>query len=130
VSDKRFTVIYDGDCGVCINLAGVLREWDRNEELEITPSQAPGVKERFPWISQRAYSEALQVVRIPDGTTSQGAAAIETLLNTIPKGRLVSWLFKIPFMRPAAERFYRWFARNRYRMGCGKHCQSGAAGSR
>jgi len=26
-------------------------------------------------------------------------------------------------VRPLAERFYRWFARNRYRLGCGEHCQ-------
>ena len=25
--------------------------------------------------------------------------------------------------RPLAERFYRWFARNRYKFGCGEHCQ-------
>ena len=34
-----------------------------------------------------------------------------------------SWIFSIPFVRPLAERFYRWFARNRYRLGCGEHCQ-------
>jgi predicted DCC family thiol-disulfide oxidoreductase YuxK len=26
-------------------------------------------------------------------------------------------------VRPLAEKFYRWFARNRYRLGCGEHCQ-------
>jgi Uncharacterized protein conserved in bacteria len=130
VTDKRFTVIYDGDCGVCVNLAGMLHKWDSDEELEITPSEAPGVKERFPWIPEKAYSEALQVVRITDGKTTQGAAAIEDLLNALPKGRLISWLFKIPLVRPLAERFYRWFASNRYRMGRGKHCQADAAGSR
>ena len=27
-------------------------------------------------------------------------------------------------VRVIADRFYRWFARNRYRLGCGAHCQS------
>jgi predicted DCC family thiol-disulfide oxidoreductase YuxK len=27
-------------------------------------------------------------------------------------------------VRALADRFYRWFARNRYRLGCGSHCQS------
>jgi predicted DCC family thiol-disulfide oxidoreductase YuxK len=40
----------------------------------------------------------------------------------MPKGKLVSWVFKLPYARPLAERFYRWFARNRYRLGCGEHC--------
>ena len=26
------------------------------------------------------------------------------------------------FMRPLVDRFYRWFARNRYKLGCGVHC--------
>ena len=25
--------------------------------------------------------------------------------------------------RTVADRFYKWFARNRYRLGCGEHCQ-------
>jgi predicted DCC family thiol-disulfide oxidoreductase YuxK len=31
-------------------------------------------------------------------------------------------VFAIPFARTLADRFYRWFARNRYRLGCGEHC--------
>ena len=27
------------------------------------------------------------------------------------------------FARPLADRFYKWFARNRYKLGCGDHCQ-------
>ena len=84
--------------------------------------QAPGVTARFPWIPAKAYLEALQLIG-PAGRTWQGAAAIEQLLTILPKGKLVSWLFKIPFVRPIADRFYRWFARNRYRLGCGEHCQ-------
>ena len=62
------------------------------------------------------------MIRCWDGSTWQAAAALEELLNVLPKGRLISWLFSIPFARPLADRFYRWFARNRYRMGCGQHC--------
>ena len=86
-------------------------------------SQRPGVMARFPWIPARAYTEALQMVAA-DGTTWQGAAAIEKLLDVLPRGRLISWVFRIPFVRTIADRFYRWFARNRYRLGCGAHFQS------
>ncbi len=119
---RRYTVIYDGHCKVCGRMVKYLRKWDRNRELEIIPSQAPGVRARFPWIPQRAYTESVQVVRTSDGMTWQAAAALEEVLKVLPKGRLFAWLFKIPFMRPLADRFYRWFARNRYRMGCGEHC--------
>jgi predicted DCC family thiol-disulfide oxidoreductase YuxK len=118
---RPYTVVYDGTCRVCTRLAGVLVKWDRRRELEVVASQAPGIMARYPWIPARAYAEALQLVG-PGGRTWQGAAAIEQLLNILPKGRLISWLFRIPFMRTIADRFYKWFARNRYNLGCGDHC--------
>ena len=119
---RPYVVIYDGACKVCGRLVKVLVAWDRHRILEIIPSNTPGVAARFPWIPARAYVESVQVVG-PHGETWQGAAAIEQLLDALPKGWLMSWVFSIPFVRPLAERFYRWFARNRYKLGCGDHCQ-------
>jgi predicted DCC family thiol-disulfide oxidoreductase YuxK len=120
---RRYTVVYDGHCKVCGRLVKMLTKWDTGHDLEIIPSQTPEVHARFPWIPPRAYNESVQVIRNTDGKTWQGAGALEELLNVLPKGWLISWLFKIPFARPLAERFYRWFARNRYKLGCGDHCQ-------
>jgi predicted DCC family thiol-disulfide oxidoreductase YuxK len=120
---RAYTVVFDGDCKVCTRLSKVLRDWDRRRQLEVVSSQQPGVMARFPWIPPRAYADALQLVAA-DGTTWQGAAAIEQLLTVLPRGRLISWVFRVPFVRTLADRFYRWFARNRYRLGCGSHCQS------
>jgi predicted DCC family thiol-disulfide oxidoreductase YuxK len=119
---RAYTVIYDGTCGVCTRMVKLLDGWDRNHELEIIPSQAPGARARFPWVPAAAYAESVQVIRERDGKTWQAAAALEELLKVLPKGRAVSWLFKVPFARPIADRSYEWFARNRYRMGCGEHC--------
>lgn len=118
---ESWVVVFDGHCRVCSRVAGVLRAWDRGQ-LEVLPSQAPGVQARFPWIPARAYQESLQLVG-PGGQTWQGAAAIEKLLDVLPRGRWISWIFSIPFARALADRFYRWFARNRYRLGCGEHCR-------
>lgn len=120
---RAYTVVFDGDCKVCTKLTKVLRTWDSTQELEIVSSQQAGVQARFPWIPARAYVEALQLIA-DDGTTWQGSAAIEQLLNVLPRGRWIAWMFKIPFARALADRFYKWFARNRYKMGCGAHCQS------
>ena len=120
---RPYVLVYDGNCNVCGKLVRVLQKWDRDSQrLEIVPSQAPGVHARFPWIPARAYTESVQLVG-PHGHTWQGAAAVEQIIDLMPKGRLVGWVFSIPFVRPLAERFYRWFARNRYRLGCGEHCQ-------
>jgi predicted DCC family thiol-disulfide oxidoreductase YuxK len=101
----------------------MLVKWDRRRELEILPSQTPGLHARFPWIPARAYLESVQVIENASGRTWQGAAALEQILDILPKGKFLSWVFSIPFVRPLAEKIYRWFARNRYHLGCGEHCQ-------
>jgi predicted DCC family thiol-disulfide oxidoreductase YuxK len=121
--NRPYTVVYDGFCKVCNRLVRLLRKWDRTEQLEIVASQQPGVQARFPWIPAKAYTESVQLIAA-NGRTWQGAAAIEHILDVLPKGKLLSWIFSIPFVRPLAEKFYRWFARNRYMLGCGDHCQS------
>lgn len=120
---REWTVMYDGNCNVCRKLVAMLDRWDRGGSLEVVPSQGAGVRARFPWITERAFTESVQVVRASDGRTWQGAAAIEQLLDVLPRGRWISWIFSIPLVRVLAEKFYRWFAKNRYHMGCGQHCQ-------
>jgi predicted DCC family thiol-disulfide oxidoreductase YuxK len=124
---RAYAVVYDGGCGMCARLVARLARWDRHGELEMLPSQQPGVRERFPWIRARAFADSIQVVRVSDGTTWQGAAAVEQLLRVLPRGRWISWIFAIPFARSFAETVYRWVARNRYQMGCGEHCGPHAA---
>jgi predicted DCC family thiol-disulfide oxidoreductase YuxK len=121
--EKQLTVIYDGHCGVCTRLANRVARLDTHGVLEIVPSQAAGVRERFPWISANAYDESLQVVRTSDNRTWEGAAAVEEVVRTLRAGWVVSWLFRIPFARRIAERGYRWFADHRGELGCGDHCQ-------
>jgi predicted DCC family thiol-disulfide oxidoreductase YuxK len=121
--DSAYTVVYDGACRVCGRLARILARWDDRGCFEIIPSQQHGVRARFPWIPDRAYAESLQLIRRSDWRTWQGAAAIEQLLTVLPRGRWISWIFRIPLVRVIADRLYRWFARNRYHLGCGEHCQ-------
>jgi predicted DCC family thiol-disulfide oxidoreductase YuxK len=104
-------------------MVDVLREWDREGRMEIVPSQADGVRQRFPWIPAEAYQESLQVIG-PGGEreTTQGALAVATVIGLLPKGRWIAWMFRVPVLRPLAEWGYRTFARNRYRFGCGDHC--------
>ena len=120
--DRAYTIVYDGACKVCQGLVRRLVKWDRHRVFEILPSQGEGVRARFPWIPARAYAQSVQLIR-RDGRTWQGAAAMEHIADQLPKGKLITWIFSIPFVRPIAERLYRWFSRNRYRLGCGEHCQ-------
>lgn len=119
---RPYTVVYDGTCKVCGRLVKLLNAWDTRNELEVIPSQNTTVLDRFPWIPAKAYAEAVQLIG-PGGKTWQGGAAIEQLLKILPYGMALGWAFRIPFFGTLFERFYRWFARNRYKFGCGQHCQ-------
>lgn len=117
-SERDYVVVYDGFCNVCKRLIGLVEKWDRNFILEAVPSHAAGIAARFPWIPAGDYAESVQVIRTSDGKTWQGAAALEQILNVLPRGNFITWLFTIPFIRPLAEKGYRRFARNRQQLGC------------
>ena len=119
---RPYTVVYDGACKVCTRLVGLLHAWDTKDEIETVPFQNTTVLDRFPWIPSEAYVEAMQLVG-PGGETWQGGDAIEKLLRILPFGGLLGWVFRIPGFGELFARFYRWFARNRYKFGCGEHCQ-------
>lgn len=112
----RLTVVYDGACGVCRRSVELLRDWDRHDRLELVAFQAEGVMERFPQIDEIAFREAVQAIA-PDGRHWSGADAVEKALEQTPKGGRIAWLFTLPLARPVARRFYRWFARNRSKLG-------------
>lgn len=118
---RPYTVVYDGQCKVCGRLVTLLRKWDTRNEIEVIPFQNTTVLDRFPWIPSEAYAEAMQLVG-PGGQTWQGGYAIEQLLKVLPFGMTLGWAFKLPFFGALFNRFYRWFARNRYKFGCGEHC--------
>lgn len=119
---RPYTVVYDGQCKVCGRLVKLLTAWDKRKELEIIPFQNTSVLDRFPWIPSEAYAEAMQLIG-PGGRTWQGGEAIEQLLKILPYGGVFGWTFGIPGFGDLFGRFYRWFARNRYKFGCGEHCQ-------
>lgn len=119
---RPYTVVYDGSCKVCGRLVRLLNRWDAHGLIETAPSQNSDIPARFPWIPANAYVEAMQLIG-PGGKTWAGARAIEQLLDILPRGWMFGWLFKLPFVGAVADRGYRWFARNRYKFGCGDHCQ-------
>ena len=119
-----YTVIYDGDCSVCLRFIDYLRRLDPEGAVEVVAYQEDGVPARFPWIDPARFDEALQLVGPDAGPrdTWEGARAIEQLVRILPRGPRLDWVFQLPFARPVFAWGYRNFARNRRRFGCGEHC--------
>jgi predicted DCC family thiol-disulfide oxidoreductase YuxK len=117
----RWTVLYDGDCNFCRRTVRRLQRLDRDDRLALVPYQDREVAEFFAWLSRDALEDTLHVVS-PAGEVWTGARAVERLVPLLRGGRVPALIFRLPLVRPLADRVYRWIARNRHRLGCGEHC--------
>jgi len=117
----RHTLVFDGACPMCIRWMGRVRSWDSSRAFEYVPLQDPSIPERFPQLDPDALAREMHVVA-PDGRVWAGAAAVERVVELLPLGRWVSWIFSVPLARRLGDRIYRSVAANRSRLGCGEHC--------
>ena len=121
-SDSRAVLIYDGECSMCrASALWLLRRAEAGgaRDLEILPCRSPVRHERFPFITDEACMEAMQLV-LPDGHVLAGADAVPEILRRIPRWRWVAALFDLPRARPYARRVYAWVARNRMKISCAR----------
>ena len=123
----RYTVLFDGHCPICRKSVEALGRWDRDGILEFLSAEDPAVYRRFPHLSDSALRESIHLVG-PRGRVWEGAGAVEELLSVLPRLSWLRWLFRVPLARPVARRIYRWVARNRYQLTCGRHCGDSGAG--
>jgi predicted DCC family thiol-disulfide oxidoreductase YuxK len=110
-------LIYDGACPVCQGGMQWVRRRVLPGQFEFLPCQAPERGARFPWMSEQACLEALQLV-LPDGRVLAGDAAIPEILGRLHGWRWLAALFRIPGAGFLAPRLYRWVARHRYAISC------------
>jgi predicted DCC family thiol-disulfide oxidoreductase YuxK len=109
----RPVVIFDGDCGICTTLAGVI-------ETRLRP---PGAVQPWQRLDLTAYgltdlqcTEALQYVAA-DGTVYAAERAVAQLLRASrPWARPAGVVLELPGVRWVAGVVYRWVARNRSRL--------------
>lgn len=118
----RYTLLYDSNCPICLRSVQRLKRWDRRKELIFLPAGDPSVREQFPSLSREALEASIHLVG-PEGRIWEGADAVERLFAILPGFSRARWVFRIPLVRPLARRVYRWIARNRYQLTCGRHCR-------
>ncbi len=118
---REFTVVFDGECGICGRSVAWIRDRDREGRFEFLPFQDPEVPRRYPEVDPADFEGALQLFT-PEGTRFQGARAAEEILRLLPGWRAAHPLFRIPGVRTLARWVYARVARNRHRLGCGEHC--------
>ena len=111
----EITVLFDGDCPLCVREIDFLRRLDRGRgRLGLTDIAAPEFD-----ASRYGVDFATLMARIhgvlPDGTLIEGVEVFRRAYAAVGLGWLVAptrW----PLIRPLADRLYRVFARNRLRL--------------
>ena len=111
----EITVLYDGDCPLCVREIEMLRRRERgNGRLGLTDIAAPGFRASRYGVEQRTLMARIHGV-LPDGRLIEGVEVFRRAYAAVGLGWLLAptgW----PGLRPLADAAYRWFARNRLRL--------------
>ena len=110
------TVIFDGDCAFCLRSIALGRRLDWWRRMEWRARLEPGVRERFPQLSQEETQRRMVSIR-PDGRTYGGFFAIRDIMLHLPLTLLPALLLYLPGMSCIGVPCYRWIASNRHRFG-------------
>jgi predicted DCC family thiol-disulfide oxidoreductase YuxK len=107
---RRWTVLYDADCGVCIWLLNGLLRWDRAAHLQPIALQRSEANDLL-WELAPAERMASWHLISPTGERRSGGAALAPLLRLLPAGRFAAAAFaRFPRL---TDRGYRWVAEHR-----------------
>ena len=135
---KSLLIVYDAECALC---TGAVRQLSAvrgaRAELRFVPLQAllspeaqptpegpeaeaaggperghPGLPE-LPRLDPDAFRAQMHVVQ-EDGAVFAGAEAVVRIMRELPGWRLLSWLYRVPGMKNAADAAYRYVAKHRY----------------
>ena len=137
-------IVYDAECALC---AGAVRQLSAvrgaRAELRFVPLQALEAKldgiwdhatpepngwpDRLNRLDPDALRAQLHVVQA-DGAVFAGAEAVVRIMRELPGWRRLSWLYRVPGMKRAADAVYRYVARRRYDWfgKADEGCQAGA----
>jgi predicted DCC family thiol-disulfide oxidoreductase YuxK len=108
--ERRWTVLYDADCGLCQWLLSGLLRWDRAQRLRPVALQRPEADDLLEELTPDERMASWHLIS-PTGERYSGGAAVAPLLRLLPVGRLPAAAFaRLPGV---TDRAYRWVASHR-----------------
>jgi predicted DCC family thiol-disulfide oxidoreductase YuxK len=110
---RRWTVLYDADCGFCKWTLSVLLRWDRAARVDPVALQRPEAADLLTGLTPAERMASWHLIS-PSGERLSGGDALSPLLLALPGGRLPAAVFA-RFPRLTA-RGYRWVAEHRSRL--------------
>ena len=107
---RRWSVLYDADCGFCNWLLSALLRWDRDARLHPIALQRPEADDLLQELTPAERMASWHLIS-PTGERRSGGAALPPLLSELPAGRLAgACLARFPRL---TDHGYRWVAEHR-----------------
>jgi predicted DCC family thiol-disulfide oxidoreductase YuxK len=115
--DWPMQVFYDGACPLCSREMAHYRKQDRRHRMEMVDIAAPGFEAGAYGLDAGKVQQMMHV-RMADGRVFTQVRAFVKIWQATPTwwNALLRGLLKVPGVMWLAGVFYRWFARNRYRL--------------
>ena len=111
---EQYHLLYDGACPICSREVLWLHR-RRPEAIEAVDIAAKDFDADVYGLIANQVDAALYGIR-PDGSVTVGMDSLREAYRLAGLGRLMNWTGWWP-ARPTFNAFYRWFARNRMRIG-------------
>jgi predicted DCC family thiol-disulfide oxidoreductase YuxK len=107
------TLIYDGECRLCVTAKEGIERLGGDTEVRFIPYQSEEAASRLGSKYKPGRPDVAFLVG-PDGQIQCGLDAFLPLLPGLPGGRFLEWMLRVPLLRPLAYLLYRVIARYRY----------------
>ncbi|MGU3472997.1 thiol-disulfide oxidoreductase DCC family protein [Paenibacillus sp. D51F] len=116
--DSALTVIYDGQCNLCLASVDRLGRLGSRAELTFVPLQnldrlQGRAAERVLDVGEEALRDRMHVVD-GAGRLYAGSDAVVRILRTVPGFGPAGWLYRLPGMSRLGDWIYRYIAERRY----------------
>ena len=124
MNDIKLTLLYDGACPICNAETTRLRHWNRKTGTLCLVNISDDRFDPAPYGKTHAELMGLIHAIKPDGSLLIGIDALRAAYAEVGLG----WLWaptRWPGLRSIFDRFYLWFARNRYRISSFGRCGTG-----
>lgn len=116
----RYTILYDGSCGICAKTMRLVGGIDVFKRLEIVDlvNQWDEVTRRFPFVSLDRALVDLHAIRQGESRATAGFDAYQSFARSVPLFWPIWFASYAPVISHVGKRIYRYVADHRHEDGC------------
>ena len=115
-----YTVIYDGNCNLCVTLVQLLEKLDRGQQFSYVPMQDEKTLASFEVTAADCEMGMILIAPVTENSTPQrwqGSAAAEEIGRLLPLGDAFVRAYRaLPGLKLGGDRTYEFVRDNRYQL--------------